>query len=109
LQDVTLKDDLPIKYERRKVPHHKQVEKYDTEKVRKDVFLKLKLHAGVQRFEPQIKEFEGKAIRELVTFFVSGSKGGPKRLLSSLKTRGELSSKASNSLLLHEIAVKQHV
>jgi hypothetical protein len=35
----------------------------------KDVFLKLNLHAGVQRFEPQIKEFEGKAVRGLPTFF----------------------------------------
>jgi len=27
----------------------------------KDVFLKLNLHSGGQRFEPQIKEFGGKA------------------------------------------------
>jgi hypothetical protein len=37
--------------------------------VRQDVFLKLKLHAGVERFEPQIKEFVGKAIVGLLTFF----------------------------------------
>jgi hypothetical protein len=34
----------------------------------KDVFLKLNLHAGVQRFEPQIKEFEGKDMPGLTSF-----------------------------------------
>jgi hypothetical protein len=68
LKDITLKDDLPIKYERRKVPHHKQVEKYDAEEVRKDVFLELNLHAGVQRIEPQIKEFGGKAMPGVASF-----------------------------------------
>jgi len=40
----------------------------------KDVFLKLNLHAGVQRFELQIKEFGGKAMPGSVTFFGSGFK-----------------------------------
>jgi hypothetical protein len=34
----------------------------------KDVFLKLNLHAGVQRIEPQIKEFGGKAMPGVPSF-----------------------------------------
>jgi hypothetical protein len=68
LQDVTLKDDLSIKNKGRKIPHHEQVKEGDAEEMGKDVFLKLNLHAGVQRIEPQIKEFGGKAMPGVPSF-----------------------------------------
>jgi hypothetical protein len=63
-----LKDDLSIKNKGRKIPHHEQVKEGDAEEMGKDVFLKLNLHAGVQRFEPQIKEFGGKAMPGVASF-----------------------------------------
>jgi hypothetical protein len=63
-----LKDDFSIKNKGRKIPHHEQVKEGDAEEMGKDVFLKLNLHAGVQRIEPQIKEFGGKAMPGVPSF-----------------------------------------
>ena len=69
-----MEDDLPIKNKGREIAHHEQVKEGNAEEMGKDVFLKLNLHAGVQRFELQIKEFGGKAMPGSVTFFGSGFK-----------------------------------
>ena len=72
-----MEDDLPIKNKGREIAHHEQVKEGNAEEMGKDVFLKLNLHAGVQRIEPQIKEFGGKAMPGAATFlWGSGKENG---------------------------------